>query len=128
MANKTAQLNYVLIPPQNSPATLNPRFIGLNNELSTVPVPATRGKTLTVFLSGDAVDQVPGTGLLVTSSYLTVDPASLKSHQFGNASPVISFDVTIALDAPPGDYSIRLQSNSGEIAYLVGALIVGPIQ
>ena len=67
-ANKTAQLNYVLIPPQNSPATLDPRFIGLNNELSTVPVPATRGKTLTVFLSGDAVDQVPGTGLLVTSS------------------------------------------------------------
>ena len=127
-ANKTAQLNYVLIPPQNSPATLNPRFIGLNNELSTVPVPATRGKTLTVFLSGDAVDQVPGTGLLVTSSYLTVDPSSLKSHQFGNATPVISFDVTIALDAPPGNYSIRLQSNSGEIAYLVGALIVGPKQ
>jgi hypothetical protein len=125
-AGKTAQLNYVLVPPQNSPATLNPRFIGLNSELSTVPVSVTRGKTFTLFLSGDAVDQVPGTGVLVTSSYLTVDPSSLKSHEFGGATPVISFDVTVALDTPPGDYSIRLQSNSGETAYLVGALIVGP--
>jgi hypothetical protein len=127
-ANKPALVNYVLVPPQNSAATLNPRFAGLNNELSTVAIPATRGATLTVYLSGEAVDQVPGTGLLVTSPYLTVNPASLKSHQFGGTTPVISFDVTIALDAPPGDYSLRLQANSGEIAYLVGALVVGPKQ
>lgn len=127
-ANKTALVNYVLVPPQNSAATLNPRFAGLNSELSTVPIPATRGATLTVYLSGDAVDQVPGTGLLVTSPYLTVTPASLRSHQFAGTVPVVSFDVTIALDAPPGDFSLRLQSNSGEIAYLVGALVVGPKQ
>ena len=127
-ANKTALVNYILVPPQNSAATLNPRFAGLNSELSTVPILATRGATLTVYLSGDAVDQVPGTGLLVTSPYLTVNPASLRSLQFGSTTPVISFDVTIALDAPPGDYSLRLQSNAGEIAYLVGALVVGPKQ
>jgi hypothetical protein len=126
--NKTALVNYILVPPQNSAATLNPRFAGLNSELSTVPIPATPGATLTVYLSGDAVDQVPGTGLLITSPYLTVNPASLKSHQFGGAAPVISFEVTIALDAPPGDYSLRMQSNSGEIAYLVGALAVAPKQ
>lgn len=127
-ANKTALVNYVLVPPQNSAATLNPRFAGLNSELSTVAIPANPGATLTVYLSGDAVDQVPGTGLLVTSPYLTVNPSSLKSHQFDGTSPVISFDVTIALDAPPGDYSLRLQANSGEIAYLVGALVVAPRQ
>jgi hypothetical protein len=127
-ASKTALVNYILVPPQNSAATLNPRFAGLNSELSTVPILATRGATLTVYLSGDAVDQVPGTGLLVTSPYLTVNPASLRSLQFGGTAPVISFDVTIALDAPPGDYSLRLQSNAGEIAYLVGALVVGPKQ
>jgi hypothetical protein len=127
-ANKTALVNYILVPPQNSSATLNPRFVGLNTELSSVAVPASQGTTLTVYLSGDAVDQVPGTGLLVTSPYLTVNPASLRSHQFRGTSPVISFEVTIALDAPPGDYSIRLQSNSGEIAFLVGALIVEPKQ
>jgi len=128
VANKTAALNYILVPPQNSPATLNPRLVGVNSELSTVPVSATRGTTLKVYLSGTAVDQVPGTGLLITSPHLTVDPASLRSHQFGSTTPVISFDVTIALDAPPGDYSIRLQSNSGEISYLVGALSIEPKQ
>jgi hypothetical protein len=127
-ANKTALINYILAPPQNSPATLNPRLIGVNSELSTVPVSAARGTTVTVYLSGDTVDQVPETGLSVTSQYLTVDPSSLRSHQFGSASPVISFAVTIALDAPPGDYSVRLQSNSGEISYLVGALVVEPKQ
>ncbi|MFN2498476.1 MAG: matrixin family metalloprotease [Pyrinomonadaceae bacterium] len=127
-AKKTAVANYVLMPPQNAPATLNPRFIGVNKELSTVPVPATPGTKLTVYLSGAAVNQVAGTGLLVTSPFLTADPASLRSHEFGGATPVISFDVTIALDAPPGDYSIRLQLNSGEIAYLVGALVVEPKQ
>jgi hypothetical protein len=127
-AKKTALVNYILMPPQNSPATLNPRFIGLNSELSTVPVPATPGTKLTVYLSGTGVDQVTGTGLLVTSPFLTVNPASLKSHEFGGTTPVISFDVSIALDAPPGDYSLRLQSNSGEIAYLVGALVIEPKQ
>lgn len=127
-AKKTALVNYILTAPQNSPATLNPRFVGLNSELSTVPVPATPGTKLTVYISGSAVDQVAGTGLLVTSPFLIVDPASLRSHEFGGATPVISFDVTIALDAPPGDYSIRLQSNSGELAYLVGALVIGPKQ
>lgn len=125
---KTAVANYVLMPPQNAPATLNPRFIGVNGELSTVPVTTTPGTKLTVYLSGAALDQVAATGLLVTSPYVTVDPASLKAHEFGGATPVISFDVTIALDAPAGDYSIRLQSNSGEIAYLVGALVVEPKQ
>ncbi|MEP6743282.1 MAG: carboxypeptidase-like regulatory domain-containing protein, partial [bacterium] len=126
--NKTANVNYVLVPPQNSPATLTPRFVGVNSELSTVSVHATPGAKLTVYVSGDGVEQVSGTGLLVSSPYLTVNPASLTAHQFANAIPVISFDVTIGLDAPAGDYSIRLQSNSGEIAYLVGALTVEPKQ
>ena len=127
-ANRAAPVNYTLVPPQNSPASLSPRLIGLNSELSTAPVSMARGTTLTLYLSGDAVDQVPGTGLSITSQYLTVDPSSLRSHEFGGSSPVISFAVSIALDAPPGDYSIRLQSISGEISYLVGALIVEPKQ
>jgi hypothetical protein len=126
-ANKSAQVNYILVPPQNSQAILAPAFVGVNGELSTVPVSATPGTKLTVFVSGNAVDQVPGTGLLVTSPYLTVSPASLRIQQFGRV-PVISFDVTTAMDAPPGEYSIRLQLNSGEIGYLVGALIVGSKQ
>lgn len=125
-ADKVAALNYVLVPPQNSPPVLNPRLIGLNGELSTVPVPADVGKRLTIYIGGAGVDQIPGTGLLVSSPYLTVNPGSLTLQQFHNSVPVISFEVTVAANAPPGDYSIRLQSNSGEVAYLVGGITINP--
>lgn len=123
-ADKTTPLNYVLVPPQNSAPVLNPRVIGINGELSTVPVPVEAGTKLTVFVGGDGIDQIPGSGLSVTSPFITVDPASLTWQQFYNSTPVISFEVTVAAKAPAGDYSIRLQSNSGEIAYLVGCITI----
>jgi hypothetical protein len=125
-ADKPATLNYVLVPPQNSPPAVHPRFIGINGELSTVPVPATAGKKFTLSIAGEGVDLIPGNGLVFNSPFVTVDQASLGLPQFRGATPVISFDVTVAANAPPGDYSIRLQSNSGEIAYLVGGIKINP--
>ncbi|MDQ6652784.1 MAG: matrixin family metalloprotease [Acidobacteriota bacterium] len=125
-ADKATTLNYVLVPPQNSPPALNPRFIGINGELSTVPVPAKAGTKFTLYVGGDGVDQVPGSGLIISSPFITVDPASLMLQHFNSSTPVISFEVTVAANAPPGDYSIRLQSNSGEIAYLVGGIKTSP--
>lgn len=125
-ADKSTPLNYVLVPPQNSPPTLNPRFIGINGELSTVPVPVVAGKKLTLYIGGDGVDLIPGNGFVLSSPFMTVDPATLTLQQFHNSTPVISFEVSVAPNAPPGDYSIRLQSNSGELAYLVGCVKVSP--
>ena len=124
--DKSTTLNYVLVPPQNSAPALTPRFIGTNGELSTVPVPTGAGKRIKLYISGEGVDQIPGTGLIVSSPFVTVDPASLSLEQFRQSTPVISFDVTIAANAPPGDYTIRLQANSGELAFLVGALKIDP--
>jgi hypothetical protein len=125
-AEKSTPLNYVLVPPQNSPPALNPRFIGINGELSSVPVPAETGEKFTLYIGGEGVDQVPGSGLVLSSPFITVDPASLTLQQFHNSTPVISFEVSVAANAPPGDYSIRLQSNSGELAYLVGGITISP--
>lgn len=127
VADKATTLNYVLVPPQNSPPALLPRFIGLNEELSSVPVPIAQGEKLTVYVSGAGVDQIPGTGLVLSSPFLSIDPASLALEQFNKATPVISFTVKVAANAPPGDYTLRLQSNSGEVAYLVGAFALDPI-
>jgi hypothetical protein len=124
--DKPTTLNYILVPPQNSAPALNPRFLGLNSELSTSPLPAEPGTKITVYVGGDGVDQVPGSGLSVSSPFITVDPASLTLQQFHDATPVISFEVTLAANAPPGDYSIRLQSNSGEISYLAGGITISP--
>jgi hypothetical protein len=123
-ADRITTLNYVLVPPQNSLPALVPRFIGINGNLSTVPVPVAAGKKITLYVGGEGVDQIPGGGLVLGSPFITVDAASLTSQPFYNFTPVISFDVSIAPNAPPGDYSIRLQSNSGETAYLVGGIKV----
>jgi hypothetical protein len=125
-ADKPTPLNYVLVPPQNSQPALRPRFIGINGELSTVAVPAMAGSKLTLSVAGEGLDLIPGSGLVFNSPFITVDQASLGLPQFRGATPVISFEVTIAANAPPGDYSVRLQANSGEVAYLVGGIKVNP--
>jgi hypothetical protein len=125
-AGVTSTLNSVFMPPQSSARFLNPRSIGTNGDLSTMPVPVEAGKKLTVYVGGEGVDQVPGRGISVTSPFFTVDPASLTLQQFGTAFPVISFDLTVAANAQFGDYSIRLQSNSGEVAYVAGGITIDP--
>jgi len=40
--------------------------------------------------------------------------------------PIISFEIDVSADAPAGDYSIRLQSTTGEVAYVSGGLTVEP--
>jgi hypothetical protein len=126
-AGRTSTINYILVPPQNSARTLHARFFGTNGDLSTVPVASTGGSKLTIYIEGPGVDQVPGNGFVASSPFFTIDPASLTLQQPRDSSPVVSFDLIVAPNVPPGDYSIRLQSNWGELAYLVGAITVEPL-
>jgi len=126
LEDKPTPLNYVLVPPQNSQPKLVPRFIGLNGELSTVPLPVAVGEKITVYVGGEGVDQIPGNGLVLSSPFMSIDAASLTLEEFHKSTPVISFTVTIAANAPPGDYTLKLQSNTGEVGYLVGALTINP--
>ena len=117
-------LNSSLVPPLAS--ALNPKVIGLNAELSTVALPLAPGKRVKIYLGGDGVDQVPGTSIAVNSPYFTVDPSTLAREQIAAPFPIVSIDVQIAPNAPFGDYTIRLQSNSGETAYVPGAITIDP--
>lgn len=126
-----AAVNFPFTLQTNTPA-LNPRIFGIDTgngaQLSSIAVPILPGQRYTVFVGGDGVDQVPGSGISVTSRFFTVDPASLQQYgtSFGTPYPIISFNVTIAESAAAGEYSIRLQSNSGEVAYVAGGLTVDP--
>lgn len=106
-----------------SPA-LKPRLIGMNGELSTVALPLTAGKTFTVYVAGEGIDEISLGGIATTSRYLKVNPDSLAAEEFDTPYPVVSFELTVSPDTPPGDYSLLLQSSEGEIAYLVGALTI----
>jgi len=123
-ADNFSSLNYHLVPPQVS--SLSPKAIGLNAELSTVPLPLEPGKRVKIYLGGDGVDQVPGTSIVVNSPYFTVDPASLVREQLNAPFPVVSVEVQVAPNTPFGDYTIRLQSNSGEMAFVPGAITIDP--
>jgi hypothetical protein len=123
-ANLLTPLNYNIVPAQAP--TLNPKLIGLNAELSTVALPLEPGKRVKLYLGGEGVDQVPGTSITVNSPFFTVDPATLTREQLPTPFPVISVEVQVAAFVPFGDYTIRLQSNSGETAYVPGAITIDP--
>lgn len=117
-------LNSNLIPPQAS--VLNPKVIGLNAELSTVALPLAPGKRVKIYLGGEGVDQVPGTSIAVNSPFFTVDPSTLAREQIAAPFPIVSIELQVAANAPFGDYTLRLQSNSGETAYVPGAITIDP--
>lgn len=122
--NAATPLNSNIVPAQAP--SLNPKLIGLNAELSTVAVPLEPGKRAKLYLGGEGVDQVPGTSIAINSPYFTVDPATLTREQLQTPFPVISVELQVAPNAPFGDYTLRLQSNSGETAYVPGAITIDP--
>ena len=117
-------LSSSLVPFQAS--ALNPKVIGLNSELSNVALPLAPGKRVKVYFGGDGVDQVPGTSIVVNSPFFTVDPSTLTREQIAAPFPVVSIEVQVAPNVPFGDYTIRMQSNSGETAYVPGAITIDP--
>jgi len=123
-ADVATPLNSNLVPLQ--PSVLNPRVIGLNAELSTVALPLTPGKRVKIYLGGEGVDQVPGTSIAVNSPFFSIDPASLAREQIAAPFPVVSIELQVAANAPFGDYTLRLQSNSGETAFVPGAITIDP--
>src|SRR6185436_16845909 len=93
---------------------------------STVALPLAPGKRVKVYFGGEGVDQVPGTSIAVNSPFFSVDPASLTREQIAAPFPVVSIELQVAANAPFGDYTLRLQSNSGETAYVPGAITIDP--
>jgi hypothetical protein len=123
-ANSSRQLSFFVFT--NRAPALTPRVIGMNGELSITALPLEPGNTYTIFVGGEGVEQISGEGISISSPFVRVDPASVQPQEFGTNYSVISFVVTISPNIPAGDYTIRLHSASGEVAYLPGALTIEP--
>jgi hypothetical protein len=122
-AGVTLPLNAQL---SGSSALLNPSFIGINRQLSTIAVPLAPAGMYRIYVAGEgiSVSQLSKNGITTTSPFITVDPAGVADADFGNKLSVISFDVFVSADALAGEYSLRLQSLTGEVSYIVGGLTI----
>jgi predicted Zn-dependent protease len=110
---------------QRGNAIFRPQVFGSNGHLSTVAVPINQGRRYTIFVGGRGVDAISGSGISVTSPFIKVNPASLTLQSGVNYQyPIISFDLEVAPEALLGDYSIRLQTKTGEVAYISGGLTI----
>jgi hypothetical protein len=101
---------------------LTPKLIGMNGELSTAALPLRSGETVTIYVAGEGVDDVAFDGISTSSPLIGVVPGSLREAKFDTPFPAISFDVTVANTIQFGDYTIRLQTTKGELAFLPGAI------
>jgi uncharacterized protein (TIGR03437 family) len=102
-------------------------LIGLNGHLSTIAVPVAAGRTYTVYVGGSRIlnlSEITEGGVASTSPFITVNSASVVQQQTDETLSVISFDVEVGAGAPEGEYSLRLQSVTGEVSYIAGALTV----
>lgn len=123
-SNSNLKLSFVVF--SDAPA-LTPRLIGMNGELCTSPLPLRPGETFTVYIAGEGVDDLALEGISISSSLVRIIPESLREVAFDVAYPVIAFDATVDEGIQPGDYTIRLQTRGGELAFLPGALTIdGP--
>jgi uncharacterized protein (TIGR03437 family) len=111
----------------SEPAQFNASLVGLNAHLSTVGISVAPGRNYTVYVGGSRAintGEIPEGGITSTSPFITINPASVAQQQSDEALSVISFDVEVSEGAPAGEYSIRLQSVSGEVSYIASALKV----
>jgi hypothetical protein len=120
-ANSDLRLSFFVFP--HAPA-LTPQLIGMNEELSTAPLPLQPGQTVTIFVAGEGVDDVALNGISISSPLISIVPGSLREAKFDTPFPAISFGITVANSIQFGDYTIRLQTTQGELAYLPGAITI----
>ncbi|HZB45088.1 MAG TPA: matrixin family metalloprotease [Pyrinomonadaceae bacterium] len=106
---------------------LNPRYVGVNSQLTTSAAPVVPGSTFNLLVGGENLHTVGAGGVQITSPYFTVNQSSFQQLTFQGPNglvQVLSFDVTASLVAAPGEYSVRLVSGAGEVAYYTSGLTV----
>ncbi|MER3428197.1 MAG: hypothetical protein C4334_08865 [Pyrinomonas sp.] len=105
---------------ENVAPKLNPRLLGLTAHLSAVPLSLVPGRTYTVLIGGEGLDEVVAASS--DSPYVAVEEVRSQGEVAGLS--LLSVSVRVDAAAPVGEYSLRLQTMEGESAWIAGALLV----
>ena len=103
-------------------ADLSPEYVGFNGQLSSLAVSVNSGGSYNILLGGSNF----GNGNLRVGSSSPDIVFSQKPGRmdFGDSAEALSFEIFVAPDTPAGEYSVFVQSETGERRYLLGALTV----
>ena len=115
---------------ENDAPTVNPTRVGLNGQISTLSIPVNPKSGYTIYVGGEGFNakKLSTDNLSFSSPFIRIVPDSLFEHQYGSDISVISFTVEISPNIPQGEYSLKIKTDDGEIAYMVGALTVDEVE
>ena len=99
------------------------QLIGFNGQISQVAVPLNGKRTYVIYVGGKNLD-AEKLKVKFNSPYFSVVPDSFINHDYGTDISVFSFEVAVAENAEAGAYSFSLQSASGVMDYIVGAIVI----
>lgn len=108
--------------PDDIQAANTLKYVGLSGQLSNVSVPVVSGKAATIYLSYMFEKQDFSIGS--SSPYITVEPGIRPVQEASDGNGVISFEISVHSETPPGYYSLFLRTKDGARSYLPGGLIV----
>jgi matrixin len=96
-------------------------YMGFNGQIAEIAVPVNSGSSYLLLAGSSSLGDDP---IIESSSDLIhVAPASFSGN-FANHIRTVQFEVSVASDAPSGEYSLALRTTSGERRFLIGGITV----
>jgi hypothetical protein len=105
------------------PRKLTLDYLGFNSQLSSLAVPVNGGKQYSLYIADKSLPNADFK-LSFNSTNIKFVHGSIRANEFNSGLKAFVFDVTVAENTLPGEYSLRVQSRDGDVLYLVGALTV----
>lgn len=105
------------------PRTFELKYIGFNGQLSELAVSLNKGKSYTVYIGGKNLDPRK-VRVELASGFLSVSPETITSYDYGDGLSVISFEIIVRPGTPPGEYSVSVESDTGERRTIIGGLTI----
>jgi hypothetical protein len=98
-------------------------YLGFNSQLSSLAVPVNGGRQYSLYIADKSLPNADFQ-LTFNSPSIKFVRGSIRANEFNSGLKAFVFDVTVAENTLPGEYSLRVQSREGDVTYLVGALTV----
>jgi hypothetical protein len=96
-------------------------YLGFNGQIGEIAVPVNSGSSYLLLAGSSSL--ADNSDLESSSDLIAIAPTSFAGN-FANHIRAVGFGVTIASNAPVGEYSLVLRTANGERRFLIGGITV----